>query len=80
MAKYFSEQEIDDLTDCYAYLGQFEDMILRTNNVKMFRFLPDIAKKRLSIAEMLGWNKECKAIICSDIENYEMKNKEISNN
>ncbi len=56
----FDEIEKQDLADCHAYLSQFEDMIKRTNDVSMYRFLPDITRKRLFIAELLGWTEEYK--------------------
>lgn len=66
----FDEIEKQDLADCHAYLSQFEDMIKRTYDVPMYRFLPDIARKRLFIAELLGWSEEEKYPIRKKIAEY----------
>ena len=51
----FTQQEMDDIADCYAYLKQYEENIVRNRNHQfddMQPFCADIAKKRRFLYEL----------------------------
>lgn len=51
----FTQQEMDDIADCYAYLKQYESAIVRNRNHEfddMQPFCADIARKRRYLFEL----------------------------
>ena len=69
----FSQSDKYNITDIYAYLIQYEDVIIRNNDKSMLPFCADIALKRLFLYDMcpkaFGKNIKRDKII-AEVENH----------